>query len=527
MKNQNGVLILFAIGVFMAALDNGIISAALTTLLYDFGVSPSWGAWAITIYTLGIAISIPIVGKLSDSYGRKKLFLIEILIFGVGSLFVALSKTFEMLLIFRFIQSLGGGGIFIIASSHILSTFPKEKQGSALGALGGMNGIAAVLGPNIGAFILDMTGSWHWLFLINIPVAITLLAVGYFKIPESREETEVSLDYAGIIVLALAVFSFMYGLTNFKGVNFVESILDPQVYSFIGAGMLLFILLIIVERRIARKMGDPLLPLALMQRPNYLLTLLLGAFSGAILASVIFIPAYVEQVLGFSAGKAGYFFTPLALASGVGAGGGGVLVDRKGPIFTMVTASVLAVIGAILFPLWVIKTWQMIVASSVLGLGFGIMLGAPINVLATENTNKNKGVALGTVSLFRQIGMTIATTIYAGFIARSYMRIGSQMSANLEQAGIEASGMPHGGFEKLQGLDYRQLIDQVEQIPMPAIRETILHTIHDVVSKGYGNLYLATAVVAMITLVTTLILYKVRKGDKEIKAVKMEIDDVR
>src|SRR5690625_4159839 len=116
----------------MAGLDNGIIGTALTTINEFFGVSPSWGAWTITLYTLGIAISVPIIGKLSDRYGRKRMFLIEITLFGLGSLFVALSPNFTALLLSRFIQAIGGGGIFIIGSSHILATMPKEKQGKAL-----------------------------------------------------------------------------------------------------------------------------------------------------------------------------------------------------------------------------------------------------------------------------------------------------------------------------------------------------------------------------------------------------------
>src|SRR5699024_4608551 len=99
-------MILFTIGVFMAGLDNGIISAALTTIYQSFEVSPTWGAWTITLYTLGLAISVPIIGKLSDRYGRKRLFLIEVLLFGIGSLLVALSPTFTMLLVARFIQAI-------------------------------------------------------------------------------------------------------------------------------------------------------------------------------------------------------------------------------------------------------------------------------------------------------------------------------------------------------------------------------------------------------------------------------------
>src|SRR5690625_7398842 len=105
----------------MTVLNNGIISTALTTINDSFGVSPAWGAWSITLYTLGIAISVPIIGKLSDRFGRRRLFIIEIAIFGVGSLLVALSPNFIFLLPARFIHSIGGGGIFSNASSHILA----------------------------------------------------------------------------------------------------------------------------------------------------------------------------------------------------------------------------------------------------------------------------------------------------------------------------------------------------------------------------------------------------------------------
>src|SRR5690625_3850571 len=127
-KKDIGFIILL-IGVFMAALDNGIISAALTTINSSFNVSATSGSWGITLYTLGLAVATPIVGKLADKYGRKKLFLIEIAIFTVGSLGIALSPNFTFFLAARLFQSFGGGGIFIIASSYVLSTVPKARQG--------------------------------------------------------------------------------------------------------------------------------------------------------------------------------------------------------------------------------------------------------------------------------------------------------------------------------------------------------------------------------------------------------------
>lgn len=511
-RTQKWAITLFSIGVFMAALDNGIITSALTTIIYSFKVTTNWGAWAITIYTLGLAISVPIIGKLSDKYGRKRLFLIEIILFGLGSFLVAISPNFTWFLISRVIQSLGGGGIFIIASSYVLNVFPKEKQGRVLGMLGGMNGIAAILGPNIGSFILDVTGNWHWLFFINLPIGLFLFIFGFIFIAEGRESNTHPLDWRGISFLTLAILSFMYGLTNLDGVNIFESIIEPSFYGFVGAGLLLLAFLFFMEQGLARKGGDPILPVELLKLPTYRWTLFIGFLSGAFLASVIFIPGYVEQFLGVDASKSGYWFTPLALASGIGAGGGGALVDKKGPIFTLIIASVICFIGFMLFPLWVDTTWQMVVASCFVGLGFGMMLGAPVNVLATEGTEENKGVSLGTLSLVRQIGMTLFPTIYAGFLARSFTSVGGDIQRNLQQAGVNSDMMPAGEMARFAEMkDFQSLMNLIEQIPVPLIRETIETTIHNAVGRGFNQLFICSAVLAVLSLLGVIVLGVIRK----------------
>lgn len=516
-SSQKWALILFSVGVFMAALDNGIITASLTTLIHSFGVSASWGAWAITVYTLGLAVSVPIIGKLSDRFGRKRLFLIEISIFAIGSLLVALSPNFTMFLISRFIQSMGGGGIFIIASSYVLSSFPKNVQGKALGALGGMNGIAAVLGPNIGAFILDVTDNWHWLFLINIPIAIALFILGIVFVKESTEFTKSSLDYMGIGLLMVAVLSLMYGLTNLNGVNLLESLVLPEFYVYVLLGILLFVVLFFVEKRVTNRGGDPIIPYGLLLKRGYRWALILGFLSGGILASVIFIPSYVEQFFNISSTKAGYWFTPLAIASGIGAAGGGIVADRKGPTVTLIAASIVSGVGFLLFPLWVEELWQMVVASCLVGIGFGTMIGAPINMLATEDTDNEQGSALGTLALIRQIGMTILPTIYAGFIARSFTGLGSKITEKFAESGFDTSTVQQqmGSFEG--GTDFQQIMNQVELIPVPQVRDIIKSAVHEVVASGYSGLFLSAVVVSVLALLaafTAGILRKKRQQKK-------------
>lgn len=527
-SSSTWAITLFCIGVLMAAVDNGIISAALTTINSSFGVSANWGAWGVTIYTLGLAISIPIVGKISDRYGRKKLFIVEIFLFGLGSLLVALSPNFGFYLVARFIQAMGGGGIFIIGSSHVLSTFPIEKQGKALGMLGAMNGIGAILGPNLGSAILDLTGNWHYLFLINVPISIILIILGYFKIQETKEASVGKLDLLGTLLLSFAVLSIMYGITNIDGTTLVESLLAAEVYGFLVAGIGLFTALIFYNRSLERRNGDPILPVGLLVRPTYLLTLLIGALSGALLAGIIYIPAYSEQVLGVAAEYSGYWMTPLALAAGIGAGLGGALVDKRGPILAVFLSGIVTAIGFVLFPTWIEAKWQFIISSSIAGLGMGILLGAPLNILATERLEKDKGSALSGLSLVRQIGMTIAPTIYAGFIVRGFNQIPNLFQSdfrNILQKNMENADLSPEAMQEFQQLmssipasgtpsdnDYSQVLAQIQD---PALKDVIQSSVDQITlmaaQDGYGGLFYATVVIAALVVLLAIVLKPIRE----------------
>lgn len=527
-SSSTWTLTLFSIGVLMAAVDNGIISAALTTINSSFGVSANWGAWGVTIYTLGLALSIPIVGKISDRYGRKKLFIVEIFLFGIGSLLVALSPNFGFYLASRFIQAMGGGGIFIIGSSHILSTFPAGKQGKALGMLGAMNGIGAILGPNLGSVILDLTGNWHFLFLINVPIALILIILGALKIQETKEPAAGKLDLLGTILLSLAVLSIMYGLTNIDGVSFTDSLLTAEVYGFLLTGIVLFTVLIIYNRSLERRNGDPILPINLLVLPTYLMTLLIGALTGGLMAGMIFIPAYTEQVLGVAAEYSGYFLTPLAIASGFGAAFGGMLVDKRGPVFAVLISGVITAVGFLLFPLWIEAKWQFIIASCIAGLGMGILLGAPLNILATERLEKNRGTALSGLSLIRQIGMTLAPTIYAGFIVRGFNQIpdlfksefGNILKKNMENADLSPQAMLE--FQQLAGTvssagnssdhDYSQLLESIQD---PALKDVLQSSVDQITlmaaQDGYGGLFYSVVVISALVVLLAVILKPIRK----------------
>lgn len=321
----------------------------------------------------------------------------------------------------------------------------------------------------------------------------------------------------------------MYGLTNIEGTSLLDSLLTTNVYAFLLIGIVLFIILVFYNRSLEKRNGDPILPISLLAHPTYLLTLLIGTLSGALLAAMIYIPAFTEQVLGIAAENSGYWMTPLALASGIGAGLGGALVDKKGPILAVFLSGLITAIGFLLFPTWLETKWQFIITSSIAGVGIGIILGAPLNILATERLEKDKGSAVAGLSLARQIGMTIAPTIYAGFIVRGFNQVPSLFEsdfADILQSNVEKANLSPKALAELQQLSSQMATSSssaseadfakiTEQIQDPTLKDVIQSSIDQITliaaQDGYGGLFYSTVVIAVIIVILAIVLQPIRK----------------
>lgn len=497
-------IILFTIGVFMAGLDNGIISAALTTIYQSFEVSPTWGAWAITLYTLGLAISVPIIGKLSDRYGRKKLFLIEIFLFGLGSLLVALSPTFTMLLIARFIQAIGGGGIFIIGSTYVLTTVPKEHQGKFLGLLGSMHGLSAVVGPNAGALILHLTGKWEWMFFINVPIAIFLFCMGLWKMDEQKRTSEGRLDVIGAAYLSLFILFIMLGLTNLDPQAWVHSILSIAVLPYFVAAFILGVAFLRHEYRVEARGEDPIIATSTLRHVPFIGTLFLGILSGGFLATIVFIPSYVEQVLQVPVESAAFWVTPVAIASGIGSGLGGFLTDKIGPKKTIMLSGIIGFTGFLLFYQFVDNMFMFVIASMFAGIGLGFLLGAPLNVLMSVTVVEEEyGSSLGTLSLMRQMGMTIFPMVFASFVTSSVKQLGT----DIQSVTASTFSIPAGNDDALYGI----IMEKIGHMQAGQEKETLLQFVANTMEIGFGHMFLTTMVLATVVSIIGFIFLKFHK----------------
>jgi len=442
-KNLLIISIIYLAGIFMGAVDTGIVTPARTIIQNNLGVSPQTGIWMITIYTLAYAASIPIMGKLADKYGRKYIYIICISTFGIGSLLCGLSEHFggfSMLLIARVIQAIGGGGIVPIATAEFGTSFPHEKRGMALGLVGGVYGIANIFGASAGSAILDIFGrdNWQFIFYINVPITLFIVISGLFFLTNTKATSTKKLDFLGIFTLTAMVLSLLYGLKNLDFFNFIQSIGHTNVYPF----LLLFVAFLPLFIWIEKKANDPVMNLKYFTQKNIVITLIIAFISGSILMGVIFVPQFSENALKIASGSGGYFVIILGLFAGVGAPISGKLIDKFGVKIVLGFGFGVSIAGA-LFLIFVTTVYPnlltVILGLTLVGLGMGFTMGTPLNYMMLENTNpKESNSALATLSLIRSIGTTIAPAIMVGFIAHAGMTI----QPNLMEAFPEEINVP-------------------------------------------------------------------------------------
>ena len=427
-RNIGLIMAVYLLGIFMGAIDTGIVTPARTIIQGDLGVDATTGIWMITIYTLAYAASIPIMGKLADKFGRKYIYLICILLFGAGSFLCGMSQnigSFSVLLIARVIQAIGGGGIVPVATAEFGTTFPKEKRGMALGLVGGVYGIANIFGSSAGSAILDIFGkdNWQFIFYINVPITIFILIAGIISLPNTRNTKVLKIDFLGIITLTMMVLSLLYGLKNIDFFAFADTITSIKVFPYLIVFLLLLPVFIFAEK----KAEDPVLNLSYFTNPRIVITLVISMVTGIVMMGMIFVPQFAENALKITSGSGGYLVIILGIFAGVGAPLSGKLIDKYGAKLVL-TIGFLFSIGGSLFLIFITTKHPNMVTVAVclvlMGLGIGFTMGTPINYMMLDNTTvEESNSALAAVSLVRSIGTAIAPAIMVGFIAHAGMSV--------------------------------------------------------------------------------------------------------
>ena len=467
------VMIIYLAGIFMGALDTGIVTPARTVIQSNLGVNEQTGIWMITIYTLAYATSIPIMGKLADKYGRKYIYLTSIFLFGLGSLFCGLSQdfgSFNLLLIARVVQALGGGGIVPVATAEFGTTFPEEKRGLALGLVGGVYGIANIFGASAGSAVLDIfgTNNWQFIFYINLPITVFILIAGFIALRNTKVPDTSKIDFSGIFTLTIMILSLLYSLKNLDFFDF-STITNKDVLPFLILFLVLIPLFIFIEKRAE----DPVMNLSYFTNKDIVLTLIISTLTGVIIMGMIFVPQFCENSMKIATGSGGYFVIILGLFAGLGAPISGKLIDKFGAKLILGFGFIISIVGSLFLAFFATNhpsLFSVVVSLILIGIGVGFTMGTPLNYMMLSHTKESESnSALATLSLVRSIGTAVAPAIMVGFIAHAGANIQDEIMKDMPDK-ISIPKLPYADeitkeFDDLKSNS--QMKDKLKGMDMP------------------------------------------------------------
>lgn len=395
------------LSLFLASMEGTVVATAMPSIVAQLGGFSIY-SWVFAIYMLASTTTVPLYGKLSDIYGRKRIYTLSMGLFLSGSVLCGLAANMQQLIMFRAIQGLGAGGVLPQALIIIGELFSVEERARLQGLFSGVWGVSSVIGPLIGGFLVDQI-SWHWVFFINLIPGLlaAILVLGAWKTPAKTTMIRKKLDLSGAGLLTMGVLSLLLGLNELG---------HPSAAIFIGISAVIFIILYRVEQRAV----DPILPLHLFKDRLFIIAIMHGIFAGwAMFGSLSYVPLFVQAVLGTTATMAGITLTPMSLSWTAASIFGSHLILRMSFRKVAMAGMVLLVIGSLLMITINPSTSQLMIMlyTSLMGIGMGLSIPVFLVAIQTYVARHDLGVATSTVQFSRSIGGTIGVSILGVFLS--------------------------------------------------------------------------------------------------------------
>ncbi len=397
------------LAMFLSSLDQTVVGTAMPRIITDLGGFTQY-TWVTTAYIITSTIAIPITGKLTDMYGRKWFYVVGLVIFVVGSLLSGLSHTMTQLIFFRGFQGVGAGIMMANAFTVIGDIFPPAERGKYQGLMASTFGLATIVGPTLGGYVTDKL-SWHWVFFVNIPLGILIIALFIFFFPHLKpDELKHKIDYLGITALILAVVPMLLALT-WGGTEYPW--VSAQIIGMLVFSAIMIPLFVLFESRAK----EPIIPLWILKnRIVSISTFIIFVTGFGMYGGIIFVPLFFQGVLGQSATNSGTFLTPMMLGLVVGSIVSGQLLSRAGGHYRMLGLVGLVIMAGGMFMLsrMTPETTNARAITNIVVTGIGLGITMPLYIIAVQNAVPYSvlGTATSATAFFRSIGGAFGLTIF-------------------------------------------------------------------------------------------------------------------
>jgi EmrB/QacA subfamily drug resistance transporter len=479
-------------GMFLASLDQTIVSTALPTIVGDFHRSDLL-SWVITAYLLASTASTPLWGKAGDLYGRKRVFQLAIVVFLVGSALCGASQNMFELIAFRGLQGIGGGGLISLVFAIIGDVIPPRERGRYQGYFGAVFGVSSVVGPLAGGFAVDNL-SWRYIFYINLPLGIAALIVTNRVLRLPKRTREVQIDWWGALLIVLGVSSILLG-TQSGGTDYPWG--SWQIVGLFVLGVV-FLIGFVVREHLA---PEPILPLGLFKMQIFTVSNTIAFVSGvAMFGALAFLPQYMQLVHGVSATKSGLLLLPLLMGLLVMSISSGRYISRTGRYrWFPLAGTILVTVGLWLLTHIGAHTSLAIVGLYILVFGAGLGLFMQVLTLVVQNAvpMKQMGVATSSVTFFRSMGGAIGASALGAVLTA---RIAYEFTHFLPAATLAAGG------DKVSQLVQSPATLNALKKTNPALHEGIIQAY----SHAIDRVFLVAMIVSVFSIIAALFIKQVQ-----------------
>jgi len=402
-SKKRSIVIALMVAMFLAAIEGTVVTTAIPTIVKELN-GFELISWVFSAYLLTTAISTPIYGKLSDLYGRKNILSIGIIIFLFGSCLCGISQNMYQLIAFRAVQGIGAGAIFTLTYTVVGDIFTVDERPKVQGWLSTVWGIASLAGPFLGGFLIDNL-SWNWIFFINLPFGIISIILIQKNLIETFDRKKHKIDYLGTVLFSLAIITFLLGSMPGQKNNFIITI--P-----------ITIAILFLFYYVEKKAQEPIIPFEIFTKTSNVVNAISFLASGILIGIDVYLPLYIQNILGFGATISGISMAPMSIAWLLSSIALTKVIPKYGEKIVIAFSTLILLISCAFLSTLSIKSSLVIVIAYgfIMGFGFG---GAftTLTIVVQESVGYNKrGAATAANTLVRTLGQTIAVSIFGSIL---------------------------------------------------------------------------------------------------------------